>query len=65
MIELASFQAGQIIVQVGSGETLTRAFVFSCTTDAAVSCTADIDAVSEAVVRLVLDYLARHDGPAE
>jgi hypothetical protein len=59
--QLASFQAGQIIVQVGSDQvgTLTRAFVLSCTTNAGVSCTADIDAVSEAVVHLVLDYLSQ------
>ena len=65
-------QAGngeRCIVQVGSGDMLTRAFVFSCktasgvsyscTTAPGVSWTADIDAVSEAVVRLVLDYLMR------
>lgn len=59
--QLASFQAGQIIVQVGSDQvgTLTRAFVLSCTTNAGVSCTADIDAVSEGVVHVVLDYLSQ------
>ena len=57
--ELANFQPSEIIVQVGSGGALTRAFILSCTTSATVSCTADIDAVSEAVVHLVLDYLAR------
>jgi hypothetical protein len=57
--QLASFQAGEIIVQVGSGGMLTRAFVLSCTTNAGVSCTTDIDAVSEGVVHVVLDYLAR------
>jgi hypothetical protein len=59
--ELAGFQAGLIIVQVGSNQTgtLTRAFVFSCATNATVSCVADIDAASEGVVRLVLDYLGR------
>jgi hypothetical protein len=58
--QLASFQAGQIIVQLGSDQagTLTRAFVISCTTDTTVSCTADIDAVSEGVVHVVLDYVA-------
>jgi len=60
--ELANFQssedASEIIVQVGSGGTLTRAFILSCTTGATVSCTnADIDAVSEALVRLVMDRL--------
>jgi hypothetical protein len=56
--QLASFQAGEIIVQVGNGAMLTRAFVISCTTDAGVVCTADMDAVSEGVVHVVLDYLA-------
>jgi hypothetical protein len=62
--QLASFQpdqiANQIIVQVGSSQagTLTRAFVISCTTSTPVSCTADLDAVSEGVVHVVLDYVA-------
>ncbi|MGD0949488.1 MAG: hypothetical protein ABSA52_18930 [Candidatus Binatia bacterium] len=60
--ELANFQSGEdaseIIVQVGSGGTLTRAFILSCTAGATVSCTnADIDAVSETLVRLVMDRL--------
>jgi hypothetical protein len=52
---LADSQASEIIVQVGSGETLTRAFVLPCTTSAGYC--ADIDAVNEAVVRLVLNRL--------
>jgi hypothetical protein len=62
--QLASLQpdqiAWQIIVQVGSNQagTLTRAFVISCTTNTPVSCTADLDAVSEGVVHVVLDYVA-------
>jgi hypothetical protein len=55
--DLANFQPCEIIVQVGSGGALTRAFILSCTTSAPVSCTADIDAVSEALVRLVMDRL--------
>jgi hypothetical protein len=57
--QLGSFQAGEIIVQVGNGAMLSRAFVLSCTTSAGVSCTADIDAVSEGVVHVVLDYLGQ------
>lgn len=56
--ELANFQPCEIIVQVGSGGTLTRAFILSCTTGATVSCIkADIDAASETLVRLVMDRL--------
>jgi hypothetical protein len=60
--ELVNFQSGEkaseIIVQVGSSGTLTRAFILSCTTGATVSCVkADIDAVSETLVHLVMDRL--------
>jgi hypothetical protein len=56
--ELANFQSSEVIVQAGSGRALTRAFILSCTTGATVSCVnADIDAVSEALVRLVMDRL--------
>jgi hypothetical protein len=48
-------QGGEIIVQVGSGETLTRAFVLPCTTG--TDYCADINAANEAVVRLVLNRL--------
>lgn len=49
----------RLLILVGGGDLLTRAFVFSCTTQPVVSCTANVDAWSEAVVRLVFDYLAR------
>jgi len=56
--DLANFQPCEIIVQVGSGGALTRAFILSCATGATVSCVnADIDAVSETLVRLVMDRL--------
>lgn len=60
--ELANFQSSdkssEIIVQVGSGGALTRAFILSCATGASVSCVnANIDAVSETLVRLVMDRL--------
>ncbi|MFI5398110.1 MAG: hypothetical protein ACHQ9S_21445 [Candidatus Binatia bacterium] len=46
-----NLDADRMIVQVGSGNLLTRAFVFSPTTN--------IDAASEALVRLVLNRLTQ------
>ena len=56
---LADTNGDRLLILVGGGDLLSRAFVFSCTTQPVVSCTANVDAWSEAVVRLVFDHLAR------